>query len=284
MLLGGDVFINTVDPEEYASFLEGKGYKAGYFPFSPTWKLDSKMTSELAAFKKAFEKRNLVIAEVGAWRNPFDPDPEEAKKSIEFIIDRLAIADEVGARCTVCCIGSIVNGNISAFNMSNEFYNQALELYRKIIDAVKPKATRMAFEILPFNFLDNAETYEQFFKDIDRKNYMGIHLDPINLIVSPRLYYRSGEVFTDAIKRLAPLGIVSMHLKDLVLHPSLPNTFLEEVPMGLGGMDIKALLLAINKYLPKDVPLMLEHLNNNFEYDKAAAHTRMVAREVGLTL
>jgi sugar phosphate isomerase/epimerase len=284
MLLGGHVYINTEDPDEYASFLAGKGYKAGYFPPPPQWKYDSKMTVELALVRKAFKKRNLVISEVGAWRNPFDPDPAEAKMSIEYITDRLAIADEVGARCAVCCIGSIVPGNISAFHISDEFYHQAIDVYRKIIDSVKPKVTKMSFELLPFNFLDNAETYVQFATDLDRKSYVGIHLDPVNLIVSPRLYYSCGQVFEKAIKRLAPLGVVSMHLKDLILHPSLPNTFLEEVPLGTGGMDIKAMLFSIDKYLPKDTPLMLEHLNNNFQYDNAAAYTRKVAAEAGIIL
>jgi sugar phosphate isomerase/epimerase len=284
MLLGGHVYINSKDPEEYASFIDGKGYKAGYFPPPPQWNYDSKMTAELLLVKKAFDKRKLVISEVGAWKNPFDPDPNEAKSSIEYIIDRLAVAEEVGARCAVCCIGSIVNGNISAFHISDEFYHQAIDTYRKIIDAVKPKVAKMSFELLPFNFLDNAETYVQFVQDIDRKKYMGIHLDPVNLIVSPRLYYNCGQVFTDAIKQLAPLGVVSMHLKDLILHPSLPNTFLEEVPLGTGGMDIKTMLISIDKYLPKDTPLMLEHLNNNFQYDNAAAYARKVAAEVGVNL
>jgi sugar phosphate isomerase/epimerase len=284
MILGGHVYINTKDPDEYASFLDSKGYKAGYFPPPPQWNYDSKMTDDLAFVKKAFDKRKLVISEVGAWKNPFDPDPVEAKKSIEYIVDRLAIADEVGARCAVCCIGSIVHGNISAFHLSDDFYHQAIDIYRKIIDAVKPKIAKMSFELLPFNFLDNAETYVQFVQDLDRKNYVGIHLDPVNLIVSPRLYYNCGWVFTEAIKRLAPLGVVSMHLKDLFLHPSLPNTFLEEVPLGTGGMDIKTMLVAINKYLPANTPLMLEHLNNNFQYDNAAAYARKMALEAGITL
>jgi len=284
MLLGGDIFINTEDPEEYAGFLEGRGFKAGNFPFPPPWEINSKMTQVLSAMRNAFEKRNLVIAEVGAWRNPFHPDPEEAKRNIEFIIDRLAIAEEVGARCAVCCVGSAGTGNIYADNISDEFYHWAIELYRKIIDAVKPKVTKMSLEILPFNFLDNAETYEKFHNDIDRKNQFGVHLDPVNLITSPRLYYRCSEVFTDAIKRLAPLGIVSMHIKDLIMHPSLPNTFLEEVPLGTGGLDIKSLLIAVEKYLPKDTPVMIEHLHNNFEYDKGAAYIRKIAKEIKIQL
>jgi sugar phosphate isomerase/epimerase len=284
MLLGGHVYISTGDPDEYAAFVAGKGYKAGYFPPPPQWEYDSGMTAELALVRKAFSKRGLVISEVGAWKNPFDPDPGEAARNTEYIIDRLAVAEEAGARCAVCCIGSVVPGNVSAFHVSGEFYHRAVEVYRKVIDAVKPKSAKMSFELLPFNFLDNAGDYARFIRDLDRKAYAGVHLDPVNLIVSPRLYYDSGRVFEEAVRELAPLGVVSMHLKDLVLHPSLPNTFLEEVPLGKGGMDIKAMLTAIDRHLPGDTPLMLEHLNNNFQYDSAAAYARGVAAGAGIVL
>jgi hypothetical protein len=54
--------------------------------------------------------------------------------------------------------------------------------------------------------------------------------------------------------------------------------------MGTGGMDIGTMLLAADKYLPNDTPIMLEHLSNNFQYDKAAAYTRRVAAEAGIVL
>ena len=87
MILGANVFPKTDDPAELAEILAQKGYKAGYCPYG----LTSKDTQRIAALRREFEKRNIVMAEVGAWSNPVSTDPEEKKKAIEYITDRLAV-------------------------------------------------------------------------------------------------------------------------------------------------------------------------------------------------
>jgi sugar phosphate isomerase/epimerase len=269
-------------PEEFAAWLEKSGYKAGYLPYE--WKIRPGMIKEIEEVRSAFKKHNIVLAEVGVWRNPFDPDPAKADENIDYIIERLTLADEVNARCTVNVIGSPSGNNDDPANVSREFYERAIEVYRRIVDTVKPRMTRMCFELLPFNFLDNAETYIQFINDLDRPEYVGVHLDPFNVIVSPRLYYRSTEVFHDCVRRLAPLGIFSMHLKDLLMHSHLPNTFIEEVPLGTGGVDIKAFLSAVDKYLPKDTPVMLEHLFTEEQFAHARDKVQVFCSELGINL
>lgn len=287
MLLGAHVFPDDPNtaftPDEFAEALLARGYRAGYFPFQDCpYTIHDK--EALRAFEKAFTSRDMVIAEVGAWCNPFGPGEELAKKNTEFVIERLAMADEVGAKCCTHTMGSVTEDSVHPDNVGKDFYALAVDYVRTVVDRVKPKRTRMSFEILPFNFLDSIETYAKFVKDIDRPDYVAVHLDPVNLIVSPRLYYSNAQVFRDAIRTLAPLGIVSMHLKDLVMHPNLPNTYLEEVPLGTGGMDIRAMFKAIDEYLPKDVPVMLEHLKTNAEYDAAAAVARAIAKEENIPL
>jgi sugar phosphate isomerase/epimerase len=282
MLLGVHMFRSKGGPEEFAAWLEQSGYRAGYLPYE--WKIRPGMTNEIGEVISAFKKHNIVLAEVGAWRNPFDPDPVKAKENIDYIIERLTLADEVNARCTVNVIGSPSGHNEDPANVSKEFYEHAIEVYRKIVDAVKPRMTKMCFELLPFNFLDSAEMYVQFIHDLDRQKYAGVHLDPFNVIVSPRLYYRSAEVFCDCVRHLAPLGVISIHLKDLLMHSHLPNTFIEEVPLGTGGVDIKAFLSAVDQYLPKDIPVMLEHLFTEEQFAHARDKVRMICSELGINL
>ena len=282
MLLGVHMFKTNRNPEEFALWLKESGYKAGYLPYE--WNIKPGMEKEINEIKEAFKKNDIVLAEVGIWRNPFDPEPGKAKENTDYIIERLSLADETGARCAVNVIGSPSGRNDDPANVSKDFYDRAIEVYRKIVDAVKPQQTKMCFEILPFNFLDSAEIYEQFIKDLDRPKYAGIHLDPFNTIVSPRLYYRSADVFTESVKRLAPLGIVSIHLKDILMHSNLPNTFIEEVPLGTGGVDVKSFLIAVDQYLPKDTPVMLEHLNTEEEFAHAKKVTEKICSEAGINL
>lgn len=137
MLLGSNVFPKTTDPEERCAILAQKGYKAGYYP---EFMYSSKQTEELIRVRKAFEKYNLVIAEVGAWHNnPTHPDPEIAQRSTESLIDWLAVAEEVGANCMVNIVGSAKEGIIAPENYSKDYYDYVVEKTRYIIDQVKPK-------------------------------------------------------------------------------------------------------------------------------------------------
>lgn len=281
MLLGSNVFPKTTDPEERCAILAQKGYKAGYYP---EFMYSSKQTEELIRVRKAFEKYNLVIAEVGAWHNnPTHPDPEIAQRSTESLIDWLAVAEEVGANCMVNIVGSAGEGLITPENYSKDYYDFVVEKTRYIIDQVKPKRTKMSYEILPFNFLDSVDSYEQLVLDVDRKEF-AVHLDPINLIIDSRLYANNARVFEYAIKRLRPYGIASMHIKDLLLQSNFPNTHLDEVPLGEGGLDIAALLRAIERWLPSDTPVMLEHLPDEEAYDKATKVVRKIASENNIVL
>ncbi len=278
MLLGGQVFPKTKDPEEMAALLAQKGFQCAALPYG----IRPSMTQEIAAYRKAFESRGLVIAEVGAWSNPHHPDSGRAAYSMQFMIDSLAVAEEAGARCCVNIIGSLGTGNNHPGNYSKDFYDSCVEIARKVIDAVNPKHAKMCFEIEPFNFLDSPDSYIRFITDVDRKA-IGVHLDPFNMIHSPRQYYDSANEFETAIRKLAPYGIVSMHLKDLQQEYNTPNTQISERMVGKGEMDIAALFKAMNRYLPVDTPILIEHLKTEEEYTEAAENARRIAASVGLS-
>ena len=74
--------------------------------------------------------------------------------------------------------------------------------------------------------------------------------------------------------------IKSCHAKDILLQTKL-TTHLDEVRPGQGGLDYVSFLKELSK-LP-GVPLMLEHLPNAEEYNKAAEHIRGMGRGLGLT-
>lgn len=83
---------------------------------------------------------------------------------------------------------------------------------------------------------------------------------------------------------IAALGpqIRSVHVKDIQLATRL-TVHLDEARPGQGGLDLRTLLRAL-KQLDPTLPIMLEHLPNETEYDLAAAHVRAVAKEEGIAL
>ena len=81
MRLGGYVFYNGRNPEEYALAHVKKGFGAAVCPDWIT--LDN--PALLQDFKKAMKKHDVKIAEVGAWCNPMHPDKQEAENIADYL-------------------------------------------------------------------------------------------------------------------------------------------------------------------------------------------------------
>ena len=276
--LGGPVFEKYNSPEEWISALKKPGYQAAYCPVSIG--TDSKL---IDAYKMAAAKNDIVIAEVGAWSNPIDPNAEKAKEAIQKCIDSLVLADEIGANCCVNISGSKSLKNWAGphrDNLTEGTFDQVVEITRKIIDAVKPTQTFFALEAMPWAYPDSADSYLRLIKAIDRKRF-GVHLDPVNLVTSPQIYYRNGEMIQDCFRKLGP-HIRSCHAKDITLRENNYIPQLDEIIAGKGNLDYKVFLTELAKL--KDVPLMMEHLKTADEYAQAATHIRSVGKEVNIIL
>jgi hypothetical protein len=99
--LGGPVFLKSDEPAELAREHRRLGYSAAYCPAA-----QSTDTNRIRAIRDAFAAENVVIAEVGAWKNMLDPDAAARKANLDYVTERLALADAVGSRCCVDIAGS----------------------------------------------------------------------------------------------------------------------------------------------------------------------------------
>lgn len=280
MRLGGPVFRWEDDPELFARRHQEKGYRAATCPKF----LKAGGTALNQKFLRELQKRDVTVAEVGAWSNPLSPDKEEAEKSIAYMTERLALAEEMGAATCVNVVGSGTAATWygpDAANYTRDFFDHAVDVVRRIIDAVQPKRTRLSFEIMPYSFLDGPQEYLQFLKAVDRPA-AGVHFDPCNCVNSPRRYYHLTPFLEQCFDLLGD-KMVSVHLKDIKLLVDRITVVFEEVPIGRGGMDYLTLLRRINR-LPKDTPAILEHLGSEEEYDAAAAALRRYAAQAGVEI
>jgi len=276
--LGGPIFEKFGTPEEWIVALRKLGYRAAYCPVSVG------ASSELIkAYREIAAKNDMVIAEVGAWSNPIDPDKEKAEKAIQKCIDSLVLADAIGASCCVNVSGSR-NPNHWAGpnkdNLTDATFDLIVETTQKIIDAVKPVRTWFTLEAMPWSYPDSADSYLRLIKAIDRKQF-GVHLDPMNLVTSPQIYYRNGEMIRSCFKKLGP-QIRSCHAKDISLREDNAVPQFDEILAGKGNLDYPVFLKELAKL--KDIPLMMEHLNTAEEYLQAAAYIRSVGKAVGVEM
>ncbi len=273
---GGPIFLKSSDPEELAREHRRLGYSAAYCP--PATVTDEAL---LAKIEAAFRQQDVVIAEVGAWVNMLDPNPEKRAKNLQYVTERLAIAERVGARCCVDIAGSY-NAEVwygpHPKNLSPEFFDATVENCRRVIDAVRPKRTRFSLEIMGWSLPDGPDSYLRLLRAIDRPAF-GVHLDICNGINSPAKFYGNAAYSRECFEKLGRF-IVSCHAKDLAWLPEMNIHFVEVIP-GRGQIDYAPILAGLAR-LPQAPPLMMEHLKTAEEYDEGKRHIQKVGAQVGV--
>jgi sugar phosphate isomerase/epimerase len=270
--MGGPIFLKTDDPVEMAKEHRRLGYTAAYCP-----------NGDPAAIRKAFAAEDVVIAEVGAWKNMLDPDPAKRRDNLRYVTERLQLAEAVGARCCVDIAGSFDPDLWYApnpKNLSKEFFDATVENCRKVIDAVKPKDTKFSIEMMPWSLPDGPDSYVKLLRAVDRQA-LGVHLDACNVINSPDRFYRNAEIISECFTKLGP-KVLSCHAKDLAwdVKGETQIHFKETVP-GRGKMSYATYLKELSAY---DAPLMLEHLERPEEYAEGAAYIRRVAQQSNIKI
>jgi len=272
MRLGGFIFDRPTDPVELARLHVRLGYRAAYCP--PVKLEDAQRIKEL---RSAFEKEDVVIAEVGGWCNLLARDEAKRRKNFQYVCEQLALADEIGARCCVDFIGTHDPNSEwgpDPGNLTDETFDLTVEIVRRIVDDVKPRHAKFALEMMSWTIPDSVDSYLKLLAAVDRPSFAA-HIDPVNLIVSPRLYFNNGALIRDCFERLGR-WIVSCHAKDIRLRNEAV-VHLYEVRPGLGALDYRTYLRHVSAL---DLPLMLEHLASAEEYGAARDYLANLAKEV----
>src|SRR4029079_15724378 len=139
-------------------------------------------TDRVKAIEKAFAAENVVIAEVGAWMNLLDVDADKRRKNFEYVVERMQLAEAVGARCCVDVAGSFSTESWmgpNPKNLSKEFFDGTVANCRRILDLVKPSRSRFTIEMMPWSLPDGPDAYARLIKAVDRRMF-GVHLDICN--------------------------------------------------------------------------------------------------------
>ncbi len=275
MRLGGSIMEQFANPDEWIQLLGQEGYTAAYFPVE-------RSGEEAQEYAKAAVAADIVIAEVGAWSNPLAEEETERKKAIALCQERLALADQVGARCCVNVSGSLSSkwDGPHPDNLTPHTFDAVVESVRTIIDAVDPVRTYYTLEPMPWMYPDSADSYLALLKAVNRSRF-AVHFDPVNLVCSPQLYYQNAAMIRDFVRKLGP-HIKSCHAKDILIRESL-TVHLDEVRPGLGELDYRTLLTELAKLDP-DTPLMIEHLQAKQEYVAAGQYIRSVAAQLDIDM
>jgi sugar phosphate isomerase/epimerase len=247
------------DFEAFARAHSTYGYGAAYVP--ATLPLE-----DAPAFERAFAAEDVTLAEVGIWRNLITPNEVKRKANREYAVNCLALADAVGAKCAVSYIGSYSDTDYGpdAANLGADAFDACVEAVRYLLDTVKPKRAKFALEMMQYSLPDSVDGYVDLIKAVDRPMF-GAHFDPVNLVMTPRVYWNNATLIRECFAKLGE-HVVSCHAKDIILHHQAALHF-DETIIGEGVIDYRTYLTELAK-LPREVPLMLEHLKGD-EYATA---------------
>ncbi|MBQ4591791.1 MAG: sugar phosphate isomerase/epimerase [Clostridia bacterium] len=254
-------------PEEWAMLHREAGLGAVVFPLA--WNAP---VAQIDRYAEAARACDLKIAEVGIWNNPMDPDPAKRTENRTRCLRQLELAEYVGACCCVNisgAAGEVWDGSY-AENYSPRMYEEIVTFAQYLLDQVKPVRTRYTLEPMPHMLPDSPESYAGLLRDVDRPGF-GVHVDIVNMLVSPRVYYENRELVSRTFRLLGP-HITSCHVKDAILDHSL-TVSIRETECGQGGLDL-AHYIREAEHVNPEMPMIIEHLPGLDSYRRAIDYVK----------
>ena len=262
MILGGTVTGLYTNVQEWEQILIRSEFKAITAPFDCYTD-----ENQIEDYLYAISKHHVQIAEIGVWKNVLDPDSSVSSEAIDFAKKQLALAERVMIPCCVNIAGTPGSSGWDAADRQNftaETYDRTISVIRDIIDTVHPAYSFYCLEPMPWMIPDGPDEYLQLIKDVDRPQF-AVHMDFVNLINCPRRYLAAESFIEDCFRKLGPY-IKSTHIKDSRMHPTNLTVLLEECSPGEGSLDFVRILRILDRYLPKNGPVLLEHMQTEEEY------------------
>jgi len=264
MRLGISSALENKDAKSWAASMVELGLKSVVFP------LDSTAPDELIdEYVKEAAANDLMIAEVGIWRNAISRNEEERVRFMDYSVAQLKLADRIGARCCVNVAGSageVWDGGYKE-NFTKETWDKTVKMIQEVIDRAAPTKTYFTIEPMPWMFPSSPEQYVKLIEDVNRDRF-AVHMDIINMITSPDRYFFNMPFTTKCFELLGD-KIKSCHMKDVKLLPGYTFQLKECGPLE-GTYNLKHYINLANRIDP-DMPMIIEHLNDNEAYRRSVA-------------
>jgi len=279
MRLGGSIPKAYTTAEAWAEDCRRAGYYACTCPINYEASAEEKKH-----LLEVAEKNNILLAEVGVWKNTLSLNPEELRANMEYAKKQLAFADEMGISCCVNISGA--RGEVwdgwYPDNYSPATYELIVDSIREIIDTVKPTRTFYSIEPMPWMVPSSPEEYLKLIRDVDRPQF-AVHMDFINMINSVERFLHWESFIRDCFVKLAP-WVKSVHIKDVSLDQYALPCCLRECAPGDGDLDYARVLHIIRETMPAQMPVLLEHMTTMEEYEISSRFVTELARKENIAI
>ncbi len=259
MRLGISTPLAHASAQEWAQKQVELGCRAVVFPVQ-----SNEPEEVIAEYAAEAKKHDLLIAEVGIWRNALASDEDERRANMDYCVEQLKLADRIGARCAVNVAGAFGKKWDGGYkeNFTAAARKKTVEMVREIIDRAEIKNTYFTLEPMPWMVPTGPQDYLELIGEVNRERF-AVHMDIINMVNSADRYFHPEE-FVDECAALLGNRIRSCHIKDVHLKEEY-TLQLQECPAGKGEFPL-AYYMSKMSAIDEDMPVILEHLNNDEEY------------------
>ena len=252
---------------------------------SDDWK-DAK-DSDIRELKDALKQHNMIIFEVGGYRNLLCTDDKMRREYQKRIAFCLETAEKIGCPMVGTISGSRnPEGNEFPNNFAVHPDNWTMETWKLLIESIhiilKDTAgmkSVIGFEAQVTTNLDTPIACKNLLKDVDDPR-IKINLDPTNM-VHLNNFFHTTELINECFDMLGE-DIVGCHAKDTSIFTHEQTVHVQEVCPGRGKLDYETYLVRMSR-MKSPRSLLPEHFPVE-QMPEAYAYIRKVAKKVGVEI
>jgi len=272
------------DVGEYVRKLREAGFSSTSFGPDPWYSMSD---SQLSEFRAAQKQHNVVIFEIGGYRNLLHTDETVRRENIKRIAYCLEAADKIGCPMVGTISGSRnPEGNewrdnyaVHPDNWTMETWNLLIDSLRQILRDTSGMKAVIGMEAQITTNQDTPLSHKRLMEDVGDER-LKINLDPTNMC---HLYnhFHTTELINECFDLLGE-DIMGCHAKDTYVLPHSQTVHVQEVCPGRGNMDYETYIIRMSR-LKWPRTIHPEHIPSD-QYPEAHAYIRKVAAKVGVKI
>ena len=264
--------------------LKKKGFSAAIAGVDPWHTTKDSVVREL---KASLKQHDIVIFEVGGYRNLLHTDTKVRNENYKHIARCLEAAERIGCPMVGTISGSCnPEGNkfgdnyaVHPDNWTLDTWKLLLKGLRRILDDTSGLKAAIGMEAQVTTNIDGPLSHRRLMDDMGSER-IKVNLDPTNMV---HLYnhFHTTELITECFDLLGE-DIFGCHAKDSYVLPHSQTVHVQEVCPGRGSLDYETYLVRLSR-MKWPRTLLPEHIPAD-QFEEAYAYIRKTAAKAGVRI
>ncbi len=241
--------------------------------------------STAAELRAALKEHDLVIFEVGGYRNILHTDESARQANLKHLARCLEAADRVNCKMVGTITGSrnpegekfSDNYAVHPDNWTLETWKLTISGIRQILKDTSGVKAVLGMEAQVTTNLDGPVAHRNLMEDVGSERVKA-NLDPTNMVHLLN-HFHTTALINQCFDVLGE-DIFGCHAKDSHVLPHSQTVHVQEVCPGRGSLDYETYLLRLS-HMKWPRSLLVEHIPSD-QYGEAYAYIRKVAAKVGV--